>query len=249
MQASPLRRERKKRGWSLDRAAAELCKVSAEHGLGTLAIDGTTMGRYERGTIHFPREPVPEAMSILYGQPIYVLWPEQALFEVQTAAITDMDRRALLRLLGSTIGVATLHEPTTGPSQLPDLTGIWLSRYVYFSDGRDREFEGRHYVVLSQDGNRLLGQSLPHSSDSELSLELLVEGTAVSGIWRERTSPTGYYQGATYTGALHMLLDPTGKSMTGKWLGFGRDLKINTGDWSLRWVDEVAKQEQYHQAV
>jgi hypothetical protein len=186
-------------------------------------------------------------MALLYDQPIYVLWPEQALFEVQAAPITDMDRRALLRLLGSTIGVATL--PSHEPSQVPDLSGIWHSRYVYFSDGRGQEFEGHHYVVLSQDGNRLAGQSLPHTSDSELTLELLVEGTAVSGIWREKTSPSGYYKGATYTGALHLLLDPTGKAMLGKWLGFGRDLKINTGDWQLRWVDEVARQEQYHLAV
>ena len=63
------------------------------------------------------------------------------------------------------------------------------------------------------------------------------------------SSPDGYYQGAAYTGALHLLLAPTGKAMTGKWLGFGRDLKINTGDWQLRWVDEAAKQEQYHLAV
>jgi hypothetical protein len=251
MQASPLRRERKKRGWSLERAAAELCKVASEHGLGSLAVDGAAMGRYERGVIHFPREPVPEAMALLYDQPIYVLWPEQALFEVQAAAITDMDRRALLRLLGTTVGIAALTDqnPVVGPGPAPDLTGIWLSRYVYYSDGRQQEFEGRHYVILSQDGNRLAGQSLPHTSDSELTLELLVEGTAVSGIWRERTSPSGYYKGATYTGALVLLVDPTGKALTGRWLGFGRDLQINSGDWSLRWVDEIAKQESYHLAV
>jgi hypothetical protein len=72
-------------------------------------------------------------------------------------------------------------------------------------------------VVLSQEGSRLTGHSLPHTSESELTPELLVEGSAVSGV--------------------------------GKWLGFGRDLKINTGDWQLRWVDEAAKQEQYHLAV
>jgi hypothetical protein len=228
--------------------------VAAEHGLGSLAVDGTTLGRYERGTIHFPREPVPEAMSLLYDQPIYVLWPEQAWYEVeQDQAISDLDRRALLRLLGGTVGIATLTGDDTsaasGPSQVPDLTGIWLSRYVYYSDGRGQEFEGRHYVVLSQEGSRLTGHSLPHTSESELTLELLVEGSAVSGVWKEKTSPDGYYQGATYTGALHLLLAPTGKAMTGKWLGFGRDLKINSGDWQLRWVDEAAKQEQYHLAV
>jgi transcriptional regulator with XRE-family HTH domain len=253
MQVSPLRRERKRRGWSLERAAAELCKVAAEHGLGSLAVDGTTLGRYERGTIHFPREPVPEAMSLLYGKPIYVLWPDQAWQEVQDAAIEDLDRRALLRLLGGTVGVTLLANddaaPALGPGSIPDLTGIWRSQYEYYSDGRGQTFTGVHYVLLSQQGNRLVGQSLPHTSESELSLELVAEGTAVSGIWTERTSPSGYYKGATYHGAITLLLDPTGKALTGKWLGFGRDLRINSGDWQLRWVDEAARQEQYHLAV
>jgi hypothetical protein len=84
--------------------------------------------------------------------------------------------------------------PIAGPSQVPDLSGIWHSRYVYFSDGRGQEFEGHHYVVLTQQGNRVVGQSLPHTSESELRLRLVVEGSAVSGIWSEKTSPTGYYQ-------------------------------------------------------
>jgi hypothetical protein len=28
-----------------------------------------------------------------------------------------------------------------------------------------------------------------------------------------------------------------GRRMQGRWLGFGRDFQVNTGDWVLTWVD------------
>jgi hypothetical protein len=34
-----------------------------------------------------------------------------------------------------------------------------------------------------------------------------------------------------------MLVEPMGRRMRGKWAGFGRDFKVNTGDWELTWVD------------
>jgi hypothetical protein len=59
----------------------------------------------------------------------------------------------------------------------------------------------------------------------------------VTGTWSERTSPNGYYRGATYHGSLQLVADPMGRSMTGKWLGFGKRFKVNTGEWELTWVD------------
>jgi hypothetical protein len=34
-----------------------------------------------------------------------------------------------------------------------------------------------------------------------------------------------------------MLLEPTGHRMAGKWVGFGRDMTVNTDAWSLTLVD------------
>jgi len=78
------------------------------------------------------------------------------------------------------------------------MSGIWSSRYLYYSNGRDEQFEGQHYLVLRQDGQRIRGQSLPHSMDSLLRVNLSLEGSVATGTWTERTSPAGYYQGATY---------------------------------------------------
>ncbi len=116
-------------------------------------------------------------------------------------------------------------------------SGIWHSRYVYYSSGRKGDFEGEHYVVLRQQGSRVLGESLPHSIDSRLRLDMTLEGSVVTGTWTERTSPTGYYKGATYHGAIQLLADPMGRTMRGKWLGFDREFEVNTGDWELTWVD------------
>jgi len=74
--------------------------------------------------------------------------------------------------------------------------------------------------------------------NSLLRLSLSIEGSVATGTWTERTSPTDYYQGATYHGTLQLLVDPVGRRMSGKWLGFGKNFRVNTGEWELTWVDD-----------
>ncbi|MGH3770137.1 MAG: hypothetical protein ACRDRW_01830 [Pseudonocardiaceae bacterium] len=113
------------------------------------------------------------------------------------------------------------------------LAGVWRSRYVYYSSARESEFVGEHYVVLNQQENQLSGQSLVNTLNSLLTLDLSVSDSTVTGTWIERTSPTGYYKGAVYRGAIQLLIDPTGRRMAGRWLGFDKESNINTGDWEL----------------
>lgn len=161
---------------------------------------------------------------------------------------TGISRRDLLLKLGAGLALAaatpaiTDSEPDTAGVALPasehdHLTGIWHSRYIYDSSGRKTELEGEHYVMIRKHGGRLVGQSLPHSMGSRLRLELSVDGAVVTGIWSERTSPSGYYKGAAYHSTVQLMLDPMGRTMHGKWLGFGKRFAINTGTWALRWVD------------
>ncbi|MFF0144449.1 hypothetical protein ATK36_3374 [Amycolatopsis sulphurea] len=132
-----------------------------------------------------------------------------------------------------------------------DFSGIWHSRYVFPSTGRGKTFAGEHYVVLRQQGTRLIGQGLPHRLGSRLRLELVVDKSVATGTWREQTSPTGYYKGATYHGTVQMVVDPAGRRMSGMWLGFGRDFTINSGEWCLTWCEAgISKttQRAYHKA-
>lgn len=116
-------------------------------------------------------------------------------------------------------------------------SGVWLSRYEYFSSGRDGEFVGQHYVVLLQHGNRLTARSLPGSSDSPLTMDLEIDGHVATGTWTEQTATDGYYRGARYHGAVQLLVEPTGRRMTGKWVGFGKEFDVNTGPWQLVFQD------------
>ena len=74
-------------------------------------------------------------------------------------------------------------------------------------------------------------------------MDLGVNGSVITGTWREQTSASGYYAGGVYSGAIQMLAEPTGRRLAGKWGGFGRDLEINVGPWRLQLVSSEASPE------
>jgi hypothetical protein len=125
--------------------------------------------------------------------------------------------------------------PASGPGS--DFSGVWHSKYTYTSTGRRSDFIGEHYVAIRQKGHRLLGESVPASNGSVLNLDLSLTGSVATGTWSERTSPAGYYRGAVYHGAIQLVIDPMGKTMTGKWLGFDREFAVCSDTWELRWID------------
>jgi hypothetical protein len=206
----------------------------------------------------------PEPMALLVEKVQAMSAEELAHTVAEWAARTDggLNRRALLLKLSAGLSLAAAdpliaytdekfpeRRMLTGRVTDGDLSGIWHSRYVYYSSGQDQELEGEHYVVLRQRLNRLRGQSLPHSQDSSLKLDLTVSGPVATGAWIEQTSPTGYYKGAIYHGTLQLIVNPTGRAMSGRWLGFGKNFKVNTGEWELSWIDSSASQRtirQYH---
>ncbi|MCF4119869.1 hypothetical protein L1785_02650 [Antribacter sp. KLBMP9083] len=131
-------------------------------------------------------------------------------------------------------------------------SGIWHSRYVYRRPGTVEEIVGEHYVVARQQGSRFVAQGLPHSTGSELRLELNLDPPVATGTWRETTSPTGQYRGATYHGALQMVIDPSRQNLSGMWLGFGRRFTVNAGEWTLTRQEtstSKAVQKAYHERV
>ena len=122
------------------------------------------------------------------------------------------------------------------------LTGRWISRYRYRSASRNEVFTDTHLVDLGVDAGQLVGRSLPHPSGSELTLALTAEGSVVSGIWAERTSPTGHYRGATFRGLLQLVVAPTGHTMSGMWLGVNKRDMVNAGEWWLeRQLDDAVR--------
>jgi len=152
-----------------------------------------------------------------------------------------VDRRSLLLKLSFALAVAASTSLTTSDGgseyepigKASDLSGVWLSRYTYYSSGRRQELSDVHYVTIRHQDRQLAAASLPHSTGSTLRLELTLDGLTATGAWEEHTSPTGYYRGAVYRGAMQLLVAPSGGQMIGKWLGFGKNFRINNGEWEL----------------
>ena len=137
-------------------------------------------------------------------------------------------------------GIASPETTAGAQAAHSDFSGIWLSRYEFYSSSREQTFTGAHHLLLLQTGDRITGRSVsPNSLDpqSSMSLDLTVDRNIITGTWRERTGEEGFYRGATYYGALQMLAEPTGRRISGKWIGFGKDFDVNTGPWELVFLD------------
>ena len=115
-------------------------------------------------------------------------------------------RRALLLKLSAGLSLAVASPALAGNDEpsvpinsahahIGDYSGIWHSRYLYSSTGRDGEFVGEHYVVARHHDNRLVCQNLPHTTGSQLQVELFIDAPVATGTWREITSPTRVLQG------------------------------------------------------
>lgn len=181
--------------------------------------------RWEAGTVASPRPTHARALEAVTGLPIEALG-FSARVRSDGAGGHEVD-------LSPTGIPPAAPGPTAQPGPQRNHSGVWLSRYEYFSSGRGSAFTGVHYVVLLQHGDRLTVRSLPGSADSSMSMDLTVAGNVVTGTWVEETAQDGYYRGARYHGAIQMLAEPTGRRMVGKWVGFGKEMDVNTGPWEL----------------
>jgi tetratricopeptide (TPR) repeat protein/transcriptional regulator with XRE-family HTH domain len=75
-EATPLQRERRRRGWTQAEVVDRLNTLAHKLGLGELGIDANAVSRHERGVIGRPRPPLPELYARLYGRPVQALWPD-----------------------------------------------------------------------------------------------------------------------------------------------------------------------------
>jgi transcriptional regulator with XRE-family HTH domain len=190
--------------------------------------------RWESGTTAQPRPVYARALEAVLGMPIEAMGfparvsPDREGGHDMTAAES------------SARGIANPEATAGAPAVQSGFSGVWLSRYEFYSSSREQTFTGAHHVLLLQTGDRITGRSIsPNSLDpqSSMSLDLTVDRNIVTGTWREQTGEDGHYRGATYYGALQLLAEPTGRRLSGKWIGFGKDFDVNTGPWELVFLD------------
>ncbi len=188
------------------------------------------------GTRRSPTETEPETLAWQVGH--LDLYQLTRAVDAWAGRLPGDQRRALLLKLSTAAAIAAGRSSSHPPNALgrgpapAELAGPWQSRYTYVSTGRAAEFEGEHRVLLRIENGRLVGRSDPTSTGT-LELELATDGLLVTGNWTERTSPDGYYRGAVYHGIVQFVLDPTGRSMIGRWLGPDRHFAIDSGRWEL----------------
>ncbi|MEU1586443.1 XRE family transcriptional regulator [Micromonospora sp. NPDC005710] len=188
--------------------------------------------RWESGAIAAPRPVYARALEVVTGLPISLLGFAQ--MPGGHAAEDQHGRNDLASPISNLATPTPVHRPAAAHGSYE---GVWLSRYQYHSSGREESFAGQHFVVVIQHGDRLTARSLPSSAASSLSLDLTVDGSVITGTWVEQTDPGGYYRGARYHGAIQLLAEPTGRRIAGKWVGFGKDMDVNTGPWELIFQD------------
>lgn len=186
--------------------------------------------RWEAGEIVAPRPVYARALEAVTGLPIASLGFDLAV----PMARVETDGTGGHDVASDDTDTIVPRPPSATPAKPSgNYTGVWLSRYEYHSSSRDGTFAGLHYVVVLQHGDRLTVRSLPESAAGQLSMDLTIDGSVLTGTWVEDTNPAGYYKAARYHGAIQLLADPTGRRLAGKWVGFGKDMDVNTGPWTL----------------
>lgn len=115
--------------------------------------------------------------------------------------------------------------------------GVWRSTYWYPSSGRKGIFKSEHLVQLHKVNRYLVAESLPDSS-SYLLVRITIDDNIATGSWHEQTNTHDYYKGAIYHGAIQLVASADGTRLKGKWVGFGKDMSVNVGDWQFDYVGQ-----------
>ncbi|MFE3441650.1 helix-turn-helix transcriptional regulator [Nocardia sp. NPDC059180] len=188
--------------------------------------------RWESGTTTHPRPSHAQALERVMKLPIESLGFGAVRMGRAVGGLDD-NSHDVESAIGAPPDGPSGPAPTAAARIAGDYSGVWLSRYEYYSSGRDSTFTVAHYAVVLHHGAQITVRSLPGSSPSVIEMDLTLDGNVATGTWAERTAVDGYYRGARYHGAVQLLADPTGNRMAGKWIGFGKDFEINSGPWEL----------------
>lgn len=131
-----------------------------------------------------------------------------------------------------------------------DFTGVWRSSYRFTSSDRSGEYENVHYVTMHRKNNQLVVESLSDTDDAYLLARFSLDGRVATGSWQDQMAQHGFYKGTLYHGAAQLILDTDGNALRGKWVGFGKNLKIKTGDWEIVRVEgEVPEKHSFTKKV
>jgi hypothetical protein len=132
----------------------------------------------------------------------------------------------------ATIHIESLVEENTMAEKY-DFSGVWRSTYHVASGPSKKVIETEHYVVMYHEGNQLIVESMPNTEGSYMMGRFSLDGRIATGSYHSQNSPKSATKGAIYYGAAQMVLDPDGKALRGKGVGFGKDMQVKVSDWDI----------------
>lgn len=121
-----------------------------------------------------------------------------------------------------------------------NLIGIWRSEYTYHNSGRNQDVESIHYVRLYPKDGGLIMETIPEVNHSYMVARFSLDENIATCSWQQTTSPEGDYGGIIYHGAGQLIISDDGKQMSGKWVGFGRNMEVKTGPWKFAYLGDEA---------
>lgn len=116
--------------------------------------------------------------------------------------------------------------------------GIWRSDYTYHNSELESDELSSQYVRIYRKADELIVESIPEPDGSYMYARFSMDGSIATGSWQQVTSPNGDYKGLIYHGAGQLLLSKDQTQLTGKWVGFGKQMEIKTGPWKFVYIGE-----------
>ena len=120
-----------------------------------------------------------------------------------------------------------------------DFSGVWRSKYRFKSSTRKGEFEKIDYVKMHLKGDQLVIGSVPDQDEAYMIVRFSMDGRVATGSWQDYMPKHDYYKGRVYHGAAQLVMDDDGNALRGKWVGFGENMTVNTGEWEIARASEA----------
>lgn len=111
------------------------------------------------------------------------------------------------------------------------LTGVWEARYEYETISGKKEMN-QHIFVMRQLGRFVAGKSINTSESPQYIFGKIESGLVFTGTWQGKHAKGKI----SYHGAFQICIKPTWAEMTGKWVGFNKEMVVMDGiwDWKLK---------------
>jgi len=129
---------------------------------------------------------------------------------------------------------------TSATVSIKQLSGFWRSEYTYKSSDHHEERKSIQYVRLLPKDHGFVMETVKKVNEAYMLARFSLDGSVATCSWQQSTSPKGDYKGTLYHGAGQLIISDDAKHMSGKWVGFGKNMEVKTGPWEFTYLGDDA---------